>query len=135
MCYAPDGEYLPNSPNGGNVFDFYRGDETIEYITQTIDLTTDFGTDINNGIVKAVLNVYLYRSTSSNISRAILDQLNSSNTVVATSQVENDGVNTWQLKTITIDNLNTSTRKIRIRLLGQLIGTSGSDAVDLTEYN
>lgn len=130
VSYAPDGEYLPNSPNGGNVFDFYRGDETIEYITQTIDLTTDFGTDINNGIVKAVLNVYLYRSTSSNISRAILDQLNSSNTVVATSQVENDGVNTWQLKTITIDNLNTSTRKIRIRLLGQLIGTSGSDAVD-----
>jgi len=105
----------------GYVFDYYLGwnNTGTEYITQTIDIS-DISTDISSGKVKAVLSGYVFRKYNTGTSRIIIEQLNASNVMQAISQVENDGTNVWQQKTITIDNLNTSTRKLKITLYAVL---------------
>jgi len=126
----------PASPDGGKAFDFYTGSSTpqTEWISQTIDIS-DIASNISSGNVKAILNGYVFRFTSGAISRIKLEQLNASDGILATSQDENNGTNIWQQKTITINNLNTSTRKLRITLYGSLTSTMNDyvefDGIDL----
>jgi hypothetical protein len=136
--YTPDGTTVLFSPNGENVFDLYtESSSSLELITQTIDIS-DLSSDLSAGKVKAILNGYVYRFNSGAISRIKLEQLDASNMVIATLQVEHAEVgNTWQPKTISIDNLNTATRKIRISLIGQTTGTpdfAEFDGIDLKLY-
>ena len=123
----------------GYVFDYYLGwnNTGTEYITQTIDIS-DISTDISSGKVKAVLSGYVFRKYNTGTSRIIIEQLNASNVMQAISQVENDGTNVWQQKTITIDNLNTSTRKLKITLYAVLSSDDSGyiefDGIDLKLY-
>src|ERR1035437_2144253 len=133
------GSFGFTSPDGGDVFDFYTGSVSPEWITQTIDVSS-LSADISAGTVKMVLSSYMIKGdigpTSSIICRMILEQLNVSHAVVATSQVDNDVLSvagsggTWAQKTITVNGLNTSTSKLRIKLYGELIGTTGSAFVE-----
>lgn len=129
---------VPASPDGGYVIDYYPLASGTEWIFQEIDIS-DISAAISAGSVKLELSSYLFRSTNSDIARLKLEQLDGSNSVLATSQIDNDGTNTWQLKSITVNNLNTSTQKLRITLYGNLTIVSGTeyiefDGVDLKLY-
>ena len=143
-----EGTFGFTSPNGGNVFDFYTGSTNPEWISQEIDVSS-LSTDISAGTVKMELSAYMLKGdigpTPSLICRMILEQLNGSNVVIATSQVDNDVLSkvtsggTWAQKTITINGLNACTSKLRIKLYGELIGTNGSafvefDGIELKLY-
>jgi hypothetical protein len=141
--------YLSALPRSGNidgyVFDYFLGSTgiTTEYISQTIDIS-DISATIATGYVKAILSGYVFKYYAADVSRIVLEQLDASNGVLAASQVENDGINVWQSKTITIYNLNTSTRKLKVTLYATLSGTEVStylsnsyvefDQIDLKLY-
>jgi len=134
-----EGTFGFTSPDGGNVFDFYTGTTSPEWISQEIDVSS-LSADISAGTVKTVLSSYMLKNDVNSspflICRMILEQLNASNAVVATSQVDNDLLSTtssggnWAQKTITVNGLDASTRKLRIKLYGELIGTVGNAFVE-----
>jgi hypothetical protein len=135
-----EGEFGFTSPDRGGVFDFYTGSTSPEWISQEIDISS-LSADISAGTVKMTLSAYMLKGhLASTICRMILEQVNGSNTVIATSQVDNDVLSTvgagdpsggtWAQKTITINGLNTSTRKLRIKLYGELVGTDGQSFVE-----
>lgn len=131
-----EGNFGFTSPDGGDVFDFYSGSTSPEWISQEIDVSS-LSADISAGTVKMVLSAYMLKGHfASTICRMILEQVNGSNAVIATSQVDNDVLSTvtsggtWAQKSITINGLNTSTRKLRIKLYGELVGTDGQSFVE-----
>ena len=134
------GDFGFTSPVGGNVFDFYTGLTNAEWISQERDVSA-LSTDISAGTVKAVLSAYMLKGhLASTICRLILEQVDGSNGVIATAQIDNDVLSTvgsgdpsggtWAQKTITINGLSANTRKLRIILYGQLVGTDGQSFVE-----
>jgi hypothetical protein len=108
----------------GYVFDYYLGSSgvTTEYISKTIDIS-DISITVATGNVKAVLSGYVFKKYTADVSRIKLEQLDASNGLLVTTQDENNGSNVWQFKTITVNNLNTLTRKLKITLYATLSGT------------
>jgi len=123
-------DFGTSSPDGGGVFELYIQPAAPQWISQTIDVSS-LSSDILAGIVKADLSVYMlnYHNTSANVCRIKIEQLDASNAVVATSQVDDNDYSiaynpyAWVQRTITLDNLNTNTRKLRITLYSEINDT------------
>lgn len=119
-----------SSVNGGNVFDYYPGGTgSTATLVQTIDIS-DKTSDISGNGVKAILNGEVFKYLSGDIARITLEQLNAGNSVLVTTTLESDGINTWQSKSVTIPKLNTSTVKLKITLTASVTGTNGSEYVE-----
>jgi len=133
------------SPNGGWVFDFFPGfdyaTDNNESLTQTITIS-DISGDIGTGKVCLILSGYIKKAPfngtdidNSIIKLELLD--GSDNLLGAAYQVDADANNTWQQKTISIDNINTATRKLKITLYAKIVGSSDYvefDGIDLKLY-
>ncbi len=126
----------------GFVFDYYPSLTTApahESISQTIDIS-GFSTAISAGNIKAVLSGNVFIATFADVSRIIIEQLDASDAVLATSQTDNSTLEyTWQPATITINSLNASTQKLRVTLYAEVNQPDDSfvefDGIDLRLYS
>jgi hypothetical protein len=142
MAINPTDWGVSASPNGGWVFDFFPGfdftTDNNESLTQIIDIS-DISTDINSGKVCIRLSGYVKKAALANTNSIIkLELLDGSNNLLgAAYQVDGDANDTWQLKSIAINNISASTRKLRITLNAK-ITVNGDyvefDGIDLKLY-